>query len=140
MPYCSQDDITAEMNGADLLPFLADQGEQDIKAATVQTLLAQIIDRCGAKCDGRISPIYQTPIVPTPPCLRDACTVFVCEALWRRRLTPDEKNPFKAEAEEMRERLVKIGAGELELDANYTREYPQGVVVQTPMAMNTSGI
>ena len=35
---------------------------------------------------------------------------------------------------------MKIGAGELELDANYTRDFAQGVVVQTPMAMNTSGI
>lgn len=136
--YCSTDDIISELNGADLIPFCDDTGSGQMSDAL--TMLNKIIDRESSKIDGRISSIYQTPLVPTPPALRDACAIFVCEALYRRRLSPSEKNPFTMEAEEMRERLKLIGNGKLELDQNFPRAFYQGVVVTCPIAVNTNSM
>jgi phage gp36-like protein len=134
MAYCSRQDIIAEINAADIIPFLDDDndGFED------PGLLDSIINRESAKVDGRIASIYQVPISPTPPLLRDFCTIFVCEALYRRRLTPDEKNPFHIEAEEDREILTQIGNGKLELDVNVSRAFTQGAVVTAPIVMNTN--
>jgi len=132
MAYCNQDDILAEISMQDLIPFLDD----DDSGVLNTQLLNKIIDRESAKIDGRISNIYTVPLVPTPPACRDACTIFTCEALYRRRLTPDEKNPFHMEAEELRERFKLIGNGKLELDLNFPRNYPQGAVVSAPIAIN----
>jgi phage gp36-like protein len=138
MGYCSKDDVLAELNGQDYVPFLDDVGTG--QTADADAMLNKVISRESSKIDGRISSIYQTPVVPTPPALRDACAVFVCEALYRRRLVPGEKNPFTDEADEMRERLKLIGNGKLELDANFPRSFYQGTYVSCPIAVNTNSM
>jgi len=132
--YCSVADVTAEINSSDLIPFLDDENQGTLNTAR----LNQIIDRESAKIDGRVSNIYNVPFSPIPPAVRDACTIFVCEALYRRRLTPDESNPFHKEAEELRERFKLIGNGKLELDLNFPRNYPQGTFVSTPIALDSN--
>jgi hypothetical protein len=136
MAYCSRQDIIAEINAADMIPFLDDDndGFED------PGLLDSIIDRESAKVDGRIASIYLVPVVPTPPMLRDFTTIFVCEALYRRRLTPDEQNPFHIEAEEDRKQLTLVGNGKLELDATVSRAFSQGAVVTAPIVMNTNSL
>ena len=138
MGYCSKADVLAELNSADYIPFLDDAGTGMPGDADAQ--LQSIIDRESAKIDGRISSIYRTPIVPTPPSLRDACAVFVSEALYRRRLVPGERNPFTEEAMDMRERLKLIGNGKLELDQNFPRAFFQGTYVSVPIAVNTNSM
>lgn len=138
--YCTQDDILAEINAADLLPMLDDNNTNDPNDPSVTGRLASIIARESKKIDGRLSNIYNVPFNPVPPAVNDACIVFVCEALYRRRLTPDEKNPFHVEAEDLRKRFTKIGNGELELDLNFPRDYPQGTVTFTPIVMNGPGV
>lgn len=132
--YCTADDVTAEINSQDLIPFLDDENTGNLNTARLEL----IINRESAKIDGRLANIYNVPFNPVPPTVRDACTVFVCEALYRRRLTPDEKNPFHMEAEEMRERLKLIGNGKLELDLNFPRNYPQGTYVACPISLNSN--
>ena len=134
MAYCTQADVITEINGSELIAFLDDDGDGQADPG----LLDSIIDRESSKIDGRLSSIYQVPFSPVPPAVRDACTIFVAEALYRRRLTPDEKNPFKMEADEMRERLKLIGNGKLELDQNFPRAFYQGVVVTNPLAVNNN--
>jgi phage gp36-like protein len=134
MAYCSKDDVIAELNGQDYIPFLDDDGTG--MPADADAMLQKVIDRESAKIDGRISSIYQTPLSPPPPALRDACAVFVCEALYRRRLVPGERNPFTEEATDMRARLKMIGNGKLELDQNYPRAFFQGTFVSAPLAIN----
>lgn len=138
MPYCTIADILAEVNTEQVTSMCDDWGIGDFNDPRIQTLLSNIISRESSKIDGRISNIYNVPISPTPPALRDACTVFTCEALYRRRLTPDERNPFKAEADDLRERFKLIGKGELELDLNVPRNFTQGAVVSAPIAVNVS--
>ncbi len=135
--YCSTDDILAEINQADLIAFLNDDGIS-LTMAQVQPRLDAIISRESAKIDGRLATIYPTPFNPVPAAVRDACTLFVAEALYRRRLTPDEQNPFHIEAEAMRERLKKVGANEdlLDLDNNFPRAFTQGRFVTVPVAYN----
>lgn len=134
--YCSVDDVTSEINSVDLIPFLDDENQGTLNVARLNS----IISRESTKIDGRLSNIYTVPFNPVPPAVRDACTVFVCEALYKRRLVPDERNPFHIEAEALRERFKLIGNGKLELDLNFPRNYYQGVVVQCPIAMNTNSM
>ncbi len=134
MNYCSIEDITAEINSADLIAFLDDENTQTLNLNRLNTIIA----RESAKIDGRLSNIYNTPFNPVPPAVRDACTIFCVEALWRRRLVPDEKIPVHAEAEELRQRFLDIGAGKLELDVNFPRAFSQGAVVQAPILINSN--
>lgn len=134
MNYCSIDDILAEINTDQLTAMLDDSNDGNLNT----DLLNKIISRESAKIDGRLSTIYPTPFNPIPQVVRDACTVFTCEALWRRRLTPTERNPMTDEANEMRERLKLIGNGDLDLDVNFPRVFQQGAVVQIPISVNTN--
>lgn len=138
MAYCSTDDILAEISQADLIAMLNDSGILTPSMSDVQPRLDAIIARESAKIDGRLAVVYPTPFNPVPAAVRDACTLFVCEALVRRRSTPDELNQFHVEAEAMRERLKKIGANEdlLDLDANFPRSFQQGAFVNTPVLFN----
>ena len=52
------------------------------------------------------------------------------EMLYQRRLTPEEKNPFKSQADEWRKQLTSIGAGEIPLDESSRRGF-QPVVAHT---------
>lgn len=138
MAYTSTDDILAEISQQDLIAMLNDNGLPTPTLADVQPRLDAIISRESAKIDGRLATIYPTPFNPVPAAVRDACTLFVCEALYRRRLTPDEQNPFHIEAEAMRERLKKVGANEelLDLDLGFPRAFQQGAYITTPVVFN----
>jgi hypothetical protein len=134
MPYCNQDDVSALININDVAAMLDDTGAANLTNGL--TVLNNLISLHSALIDGSIANIIDVPVIPTPPLLRAACAVFVCESMYQRRLTPDEKNPFKPQADMMRERLKAIGHGDLEFDLNYPRDYPQGAVVSTPLTVN----
>lgn len=126
MAYSTTADIAAEVGENNLIPFLADNGEQTFEDVT--GTLEDIISVADASIDGRIANIYTVPVSPTVPLLRYASVIFTCEILYRRRLSPAEKNPYTSEADRLRERLDKIGAGELNLDLNIPRDFSQGAL------------
>ena len=70
-----------------------------------------------------------------PAKVQMACTAFVCEALYKRRLAPGEENPFKADAESWRGTpthpglLIRIGQGEIDLDVDWPRAFSPGFAV-----------
>lgn len=134
MAYCSLTDVAALININDVSAMSDDSSAGNLNNGI--TVVNNLIDLHSALIDGSIANIIDVPVVPTPPLLRAACALFVAESLYRRRLTPDEKNPFMAQADTMRDRLKSIGHGDLEFDLNYPRDYPQGAVVQTPLAVN----
>lgn len=140
MGYCNQNDLLAKISITDLLPFLDDQSSGSLNDAEVQARLASIIDVESALIDGSIANIYDVPISPAPPILRAACIIFCCETIYRRRLTPDEVNPFKSQADLMRQRLEDIGNGKVHLDLRNPRNFPQGTYVASPIAMNYTSL
>lgn len=133
MAYTSQAIITSYLNGRDIIPFLDD--DSDGQADT--GLLDEIIATCSMECDGYVASIYPTPFAsPAPAAIQSAAAVFVCEALYARRLTPDEKNPFKARADMWRKTLQKVGEDGSGLDYKLDRAFEPGAVVGTDVVFN----
>lgn len=54
-----------------------------------------------------------------PDKITNAATTLFCYELMRRRLVPDEKNPFERDAKSVKDELLKIANGELVLDGTY---------------------
>lgn len=138
MAYATKSDIQARISITDMLPMLDDESTGDFSSVSVQEVFNSLLDLESARVDGLISSIYSVPLVPTPPLLRDACTIFVCYSMYRRRLTPDEKNPFKQDYDDYYLKLKEIGEGKSNLDQNFPRAFTQGAVIQTPIAVNST--
>lgn len=136
MAYTERAKILAYIAENDLVAMLDDNrdGLEDTG------LLTAIINTVSADVDGRISSIYNVPIAPTPPALSYSTTVLVCEALFKRRLVPTEKNPFAKMADDVRDRLTKIGNGELPLDLNVPRDFAQVAAVTAPVVFATTSM
>lgn len=128
MAYCTQIQIQAEIGLQNLAAMTDDTGAGVVNAAT----LNQLIQNASFAIDGSISNIYSVPFGTPPEKVRWACIIFVCEKLYQRRLTPDEKNPYKKQADDLRDIFKKIGNGELELDLNFPRNYYQGTANLQP--------
>ena len=133
--YCTQTDILTQISQTDIIPFLDDYGTGNAD----YTLLNSIILNASDFVDGLLASIYTTPFpYPYPAKCRSATLVFTCYFLYQRRLTPDEKNPFKARKDLWEKTLLEIGNGTQELDANYPRQYQPGVDItyQSVLSVN----
>ena len=124
--YTTQALIESMIAEPDLTAALDDNNSGTIN----QDTLNNIIENVSTDIDGALANIYEVPFgSPLPPKVSRAALVFACEAIYQRRLAPNEKNPFTEQAKALREELVKIGAGELNLDLNISRAYPPGVAI-----------
>ena len=134
MAYISKNDLLTYFSPDDLMAALDDDNDGSEDAG----LLASIIENCSSDIDGALSSIYATPFNPVPPMVRNSCLIFVCEAIYARRRTPDQLNPFKDRAAMLRKRLGKIGDGELPLDLNFPREFAPVASVLSPALVNAT--
>jgi phage gp36-like protein len=128
MPYCSQQQIEAEIGGPDLIALTDDNNLQTVDLNVLNTL----IDNVSKYIDGRCANIYDVPFNPVPPIISQMCVSVVCYRLYRRRLTPDEKNNFYDEWMEAKEYLDAVNIGEKHIDLTQPRNFPQGAVVSRP--------
>lgn len=126
-PYTNQGLIEGHINSLDLISLTDDNSTGNIDPV----VLSDVITSTQMEIDGTLAPIYSVPFsgAYTPPFVVACNTIFACEALYDRRLVPDEKNPFKARADFFRKSLTKIGNGELELDAANPRSFNPGFVI-----------
>ncbi len=129
MAYTDQTAITTYLNGKDITPFLDD----DLDGTSDAGLLDSIIATCSMECNGYLAGIYPTPFNPVPATVASACTIFVCEALYARRLTPDEKNPFKDRADNWRKVLNDIRINGTGLDYTIDRAFEPGAFTGAPV-------
>lgn len=67
-----------------------------------------------------------------PAKVRQACLDLICHTLYKRRLAPDEKNPFSTLAKYWRDLFIKIGEGESVLDGTYKRFFSAGMAWTQP--------
>jgi phage gp36-like protein len=136
MAYSNQADISSQIGGdQNLIPFL-----DDTQTGAMNTsLLTTLIGIADAEINGYISSVYEVPVSPVPDKLKFCSIVFVCEMLYQRRLTPDEKNPWKRLADTLRDDLRKIGAGELNLDVNVARAFAQAAAVTRGTIYGSAG-
>lgn len=136
MAYIVKTDINAYINNNDLLPFLDDNRD----GAEDPGLWDQIVSSCSCDVDGRLASIYATPFNPVPAKVKAATIIFVCEALYARRLTPTETNPFSKRADLMRSDLSKVGSGDMPLDESFTRGFAPGAAITAPIVFATSSM
>lgn len=137
MAYTDQTTIQTYIHPKDLTAMLDD----DRDGLADEALLDAIIATCSLEVDGYLANIYNTPFAtPAPSKVRVAATVFCCEALYARRLTPDEKNPFSATAKLWRGILQKIGEEGIGLDVGVDRAFVPGAAVTIPIVMNANSL
>lgn len=117
MAYISATDLQAYISATQMVQFLDDDGDGVADGG----LLDNIIATCSSVADAALAPIYTVPFVVVPAAVKSATVFYVCEALYDRRLTPTEINPFRSRAEEWRNVLKLIGSGKLDLDAAASR-------------------
>ena len=127
VPYCSYSDINNLMDGPNMG---AATNDYDSSAPLNVPMINNIILMASNQCDALVSSIYAVPfpITNIPVKIKEACIIFTCEALYARRLTPSDTNPFKERAEYWRKELMKVNSGELSLDAAFRRNVPPIVV------------
>lgn len=138
MSYVSQLDIQNYVDAVNLQAFVDDwaQGVEGQSAQSAQ--LDSICSIASNNVDAYVSSIYATPFVNPPATVKAAAAIFAVEILYQRRLTPQEKNPFSAQANIWRERLQKIGAGELPLDEGLNRGFSPVVFGLNKSKVNTN--
>ena len=132
--YITRDDVLTLISNSELDQFTNDSSDGSDTAST----LTIVITDCSNQVDAYLAAIYTTPFTaPYPAKAKEACLVFTCEALYARRLTPDEKNPFKTRADMWRRLLESIGSGEQPLDVSIPRAFqPGGYTLVIPNRVN----
>lgn len=111
MAYITQTQIETLIPAPSLIEALDDtrSGQLD------ETMLAAVIAGADAQVDSYLCGLYDVPFTTVPAVATESSLVFACESIFKRRLAPDEKNPYSERARIWRERLQKIGNGEMPL-------------------------
>lgn len=132
--YITRTDVLTLISNSELDQFTNDAGD----GSDTTTNLTTVITDCSNQVDAFLAAIYTTPFsAPYPAKVKEACLVFTCEALYARRLTPEERNPFKSRADMWRRLLESIGSGEQPLDVNISRAFtPGGYTLVVPNRVN----
>lgn len=140
MAYCSYPDIVNYIDAVNLQAIVDDygQGVGNTGPAISSSLLVNVCQLASNACDAHVASIYATPFATPPALIKQASIIFACEILYKRRMTPGEKNPFTSEADVWRDRLMKIGAGDLPLDQAFNRTVPPVVFSLKRSPMNTN--
>ena len=118
--YVQLADITNLIDAVQLTACTDDAGAGSIN----MTVFNNICLMASNKADSLVSSIYAVPfpLSTIPPKIKDATIAFACYALFQRRLTPLEHNPYKIQQDYWVDTLTKINAGQLSLDSNFTRD------------------
>jgi len=126
MAYVNNSDVLTLISGFELTGFTDDAQSGQINQGVLDTIMQMASDAA----DAFVASIYSTPFTSyVPKKIKDAALIFTCEALYARRLSPDEKNPFKTRADLYRQQLTTIGSGTVPLDANVARAFQPGVAI-----------
>lgn len=131
-------------SGLELTVTYADTPFSDEDGSTVQ---AKTVDGTPVIADGGLD--YQigqllvltggTSFVPAK--VRQSMVDLVCHSLYKRRLAPEEKNPFSTMAAAWRKLLVEIGHGDQELDGTYKRSFsPVSAWVQNSVLFGANSL
>jgi len=126
--YTTQSAIEGEIAPSDLIAFTDDGNTGSLN----ETILNQIIANASGYIDARVANIYEVPFDPVPSAVASMALSIVCYRLFRRRLTPDEKNPFYEEWKEVRAFLDEVNKGEAHIDLTQQRDFPQGALTSQP--------
>lgn len=127
MAYVTQARIETALPPQHLRDALDDDGDGQADSG----ILEEIIASASQAVDGFLAGLFAVPFAdPAPAAAAEAAFVFALERIYDRRQA-GERNPWRSQADGWRERLERMGKGDLPLDAGVTG------VVATPGAAVT---
>ncbi len=132
--YIARNDLLSQISDSQLNNFTDDLGDGSETTSNLNTVMTVASN----EVDSYLASIYTTPFSPVPAKVKMASIIFACEALYARRLTPDEKNPFKERATMWRKLLIDIGSGKQPLDESFSRGFPPVVAITQPSIINVN--
>lgn len=125
MAYTTQAQVETAIPSQHLRDALDDDGDGQPDEGVLTSILAS----ADQAVDGFLAGLFTVPFVaPVPAAVAEAAFVFACERIYDRRQIV-ERNPWTARADGWRERLAKIGAGEMPLDASLTKSVVPGAAI-----------
>ncbi len=133
MSYVTQAQIETEIPPLHLNDALDDDGDGSADSG----LLDNLISKAEQAVDAFLGGIFTVPFATPPAAVKEAAFVFTCEAIYNRRQILD-KNPYKERADYWRDRLEKIGNGELPLDAATEKLVAPGAIITEDAAIDGS--
>jgi phage gp36-like protein len=113
MAYVTRNELEAVVPAS----FLVDALDDDRDGAADDGLLESILEQASTECDALLGGRYRLPFSNPPAAVRAAALCLAAEAVQARRLGGDANNPWTSRAALWRERLEKMGRGEMPLDA-----------------------
>ena len=112
-------------------------GDATVIAATLTRVMQRGCDAVDAFLAGR----YVVPLSPVPALAIEAALIFTCEIIYnRRRQSTDERNPYTARANDLRDRLKRIADRKESLDAKDRPAFTPGAVISTASATQGSSL
>jgi phage gp36-like protein len=137
MAYVTQTQVETVISVPDHLAFLDDERTGSFNPTRFAALAAM----ASTMVDAYLSGIYDTPFAaPGPAPCQAAALAFYCEMLYQRRLTPDQVNPFKSQANQWRKILDNIRVEGTGLDHAVDRDFDPGFAVTTPVTFNSPSL
>jgi phage gp36-like protein len=112
MAYISQPDLENVIPPPHFRAFLDDTRDGQADAG----LLERIMDAASNEVDAYIAPVHSVPLTSASATAKAAAVAFACEMLYTRRMISGDNNPWTARADSWREKLGRIGSGDLPLD------------------------
>jgi len=135
MPYITITDITNVIDAVNLQAMVDDYNIGTLQSVTLNNICQLASDTA----DSLVSSIYAVPFSGNPPKkIKNAAIIFAAEMLYQRRLVPDEKNPFKSQADYWRKELMLVNSGQLPLDATIQRVFTPVVFTATKNRVDTN--
>lgn len=111
--------------------FIVQALDDDADGIADEGLWDMIAAEASQAVDGFLAGRYPVPFAaPVPATVAQAARVFAAEMLYTRRNFTGSANPFTARADRFRDRLEKIGTGDLPLDAASAAVSPPVAVVK----------
>jgi phage gp36-like protein len=110
--YTTFDKLKGEIPETFLISSLDDDGDGVVDAFDV------VLQNVQTAIDGILCVKYNVPFEQVPMVVQSAALVLMCEACFRRREVPDEKNPHFKQAESMRRLLMSIAKGDVQLQVS----------------------
>jgi phage gp36-like protein len=135
MSYTTQARIESAIPRPLLIEALDDDGDGQLDEA----VLAEVLASADQAVDATLAGLFVVPFVSVPAAVAEAAFAFACERIYDRRLQGSgDKNPWRDQADKWRERLEKIGRGELPLDASLEKTFAPGSALTSNVSVDGS--
>jgi hypothetical protein len=109
--------------------FLIQALDDDLDGQPDPGLFDLIASQVSTDIDGRLGQRYAVPFsAPLPAIVSSAALIFACEAVYARRVTP-EQNPWMGQGNSFRSKLDRIGQGLEPLTPELQRKAPSVSVI-----------